>query len=74
VDAPETMEFNHGIGEIVTALLRVGMEVTAFEEHDSVPWQAIGEGQMELIGGGEYRLIDRPERVPMSYTLQAVKH
>ena len=74
VSEPETMEFNHGIGEIITALLRVGMEITAFEEHDSVPWQALGRDQMESIGGGEYRLVDRPERVPMSYTLQAVKH
>jgi hypothetical protein len=26
---------------------------------------------MEEIGGGEWRLIDRPERVPASYTLRA---
>ncbi len=26
---------------------------------------------MTQIGGGEYRLTDRPERLPHSYTLQA---
>lgn len=73
VAAPETLQFNHGLGEIITALLRAGMEITAFEEHGSVPYIALGD-LMEPIGGGEYRLIDRPERVAMSYTLQAVKH
>ena len=31
------------------------------------------EGQMEKVDGGEYRFADRPERLPHSYTLQAVK-
>jgi SAM-dependent methyltransferase len=67
-----TIEFNHGIGEIVTALLDHGMEITGLVEHDSLPWVAI-DGQMEPIGGGEFRLIDRPERLPHTYTLQARK-
>lgn len=67
-----TMEWTHGIGEIVTALLENGMRLTMFEEHDSVPWDAL-PGLMEDIGGGEYRLIDRPWRLAHSYTLQAVK-
>jgi hypothetical protein len=49
-----------------------GMELAAFEEHDSVPWPALGD-QMELFPGGEYRLRERPERLPHSYTLQARK-
>jgi SAM-dependent methyltransferase len=67
-----TVEFNHGLGEIMTALIEAGMAIVSFEEHDSVPWNAI-EGQMEPIGGGEYRLSDRPNRLPHSYTLQARK-
>jgi SAM-dependent methyltransferase len=65
-----THEWNHGIGEIVSAVLAAGLELTAFEEHDSVPWDAL-PGQMTEIGGGEYRLTDRPERLPHTYTLQA---
>ena len=65
-----THEWNHGIGQILTALLQHGMQITGFVEHDSVPWQALPE-QMEPIGGGEYRLADRPWRLPHSYTLQA---
>lgn len=67
-----THEWNHGMGEIVTALLSAGLTITALEEHDSVPWNAL-EGYMELLPDGEYRLTDRPGRLPLSYTLQAVK-
>jgi SAM-dependent methyltransferase len=65
-------EWNHGLGEIVTALLDAGMRLTMLVEHDSVPWVAL-QNQMEERPGGEYRLKDRPWRLPHSYTLQAVK-
>lgn len=64
--------WNHGLGEIITALLSCGLELTMLEEHDSVPWEAL-DGQMEALEGGEFRFADRPERLPHSYTLQAVK-
>lgn len=69
----QSRSWNHGIGEIITAVLDAGLHLTAFEEHDTVPWNAFDEGAMEDIGGGEWRLVDRPERLPHSYTLQAVK-
>jgi hypothetical protein len=28
---------------------------------------------MRLDQGGEWRLVDRPERLPLTYTLQATK-
>jgi SAM-dependent methyltransferase len=67
-----THEWNHGLGEIVTALLAHGMQVTRLEEHDSIPWEAF-PGQMKEIGGGEWRIAERPERLAHSYTLQARK-
>lgn len=67
-----THEWSHGLGEIFTALLEAGLEITAFTEHDSVPWNAL-PGKMEQIGGGEWRLTDAPSRLPCSYTLQAIK-
>ena len=67
-----THEWNHGLGEIVTALMAAGMDLTGLVEHDSVPWDAL-PGQMERIGGGEWRLADRPWRLPHTYTLQAVR-
>jgi SAM-dependent methyltransferase len=67
-----THEWNHGIGEILTGLLDEGLAISAFTEHDTVPWEAL-PGKMERVGGGEWRLIADPSRLPCSYTLQAVK-
>jgi hypothetical protein len=60
------------LGEIVTALLGAGMELTMLVEHDSVPWEAL-TGRMTKNDLGEWRLTERPWRLPHSYTLQAIK-
>lgn len=62
--------WNHGIGEIVTALMKAGLILTMFEEHQCVPWHAL-PGQMALQGNGEYVLKENPARLPLTYTLQA---
>lgn len=67
-----THTWNHGLGEIITAVQQAGLEFTSLQEHDSVPWAAIKELMIE-VGGGEFALAERPERLPMSYTLQARK-
>ena len=67
-----TLEWNHGLGEIVTGVLDSGLQLTGLVEHDSVPWEAL-PGLMERVGLDEWRLSDRPERLPHTYTLQAVK-
>jgi SAM-dependent methyltransferase len=67
-----TMEWNHGLGEIVTALLDQGLTLDALVEHDSVPWDAF-PGFTEELPGGEFRLKDRPWRLPHSYTISATK-
>jgi len=71
-DHKVTHEWNHGLGEIITALLDAGLAITGFAEHDSVPWNAL-PGKMEQIEGGEWRLADNPARLPHTYTIQAVK-
>jgi SAM-dependent methyltransferase len=68
----ETHEWNHGFGEIVTALLDHGMDIVGLVEHDTVPWDAL-PGLTEPAGHGEYRLRERPWRLPLSYTLQAIR-
>lgn len=64
--------WNHGLGEIITSLANVGMQVTGLVEHDSAPWEAL-PGKMSCDDTGEWRLTERPERLACSYTLQAVK-
>lgn len=77
VDAPLThtrsLSWNHGLGDIVTALFDAGLQLTALVEHDSVPWEAL-PGLM--VQGGEFdewSLRAHPERAPLTYTLQAVR-
>jgi hypothetical protein len=67
-----TLSWNHGLGEVVTALMARDLRITGLVEHDSVPWDAL-PGQMEALNTGEFRLADRPWRLAHSYTLQAVK-
>ncbi|PWB30415.1 SAM-dependent methyltransferase [Pseudomonas sp. SDI] len=67
-----THEWNHGLGEVISALLGQGMQLTALVEHDSLPWEAL-PGQMSLNADGEWQLGKDRWRLPLSYTLQAVK-
>lgn len=67
-----THSWNHGLGEVVTALLDEGMTLTQLIEHDSLPWDGL-PGQMVRGEDEEWRLRVRPERLALSYTLQAVK-
>ncbi|MCP2287650.1 class I SAM-dependent methyltransferase [Nocardia amikacinitolerans] len=68
-----THEWNHGLGEVVSALLANGMTITGLTEHRSVPWNAL-PGRMTCDEHGEWRMIEHPERLPLSYTLRARKN
>ncbi len=68
-----TADWNHGVGELITACFDAGLQLTAFEEHDSAPWPALPAESLVRDELGEFRLRDRPSRLPMTYTLQATK-
>jgi SAM-dependent methyltransferase len=69
----ESHTWNHGLGEIVSALLAEGLVITGLEEHLSVPWNPLPAGLLDLGDDGEWRLRDRPERLPLTSTLQAFR-
>jgi len=71
--ATRSVEWNHGLGEIVTALLDHGMTLTGLVEHRTVPWLALPELMEPDEATGEFRLRERPERLPLTFTLQAVR-
>lgn len=74
VSAPQGVSFNHGLGEVFTALTNAGLTVTALDEHREVPWKALGESMIESTEfDGEYVLAQYPERLPLTYTIQAHK-
>jgi SAM-dependent methyltransferase len=74
VSAPQGVSFNHGLGEVFTALTNAGLTVTALDEHREVPWKALGEAMVESAEfQDEYVLAQHPERLPLTYTIQAHK-
>jgi SAM-dependent methyltransferase len=67
-----THQWNHSLGEIITALFEAGLDLTMLQEHDSAPWNAL-PGATIRDEHGEWRLQDRPWRLAQTYTLQARK-
>lgn len=75
VSAPQGVSFNHGLGEVFTALTNAGLTVTALDEHREVPWRAMQAAMTESAEfDGEYVLAESPERLPLTYTIQARKN
>jgi SAM-dependent methyltransferase len=68
-----THSWNHGLGEIITALIGAGLAIAGLTEHDSVPWEALPGRMSPADDPHEWRLTDNPARLPHSYTLQALK-
>ncbi|CAN5679981.1 class I SAM-dependent methyltransferase [soil metagenome] len=72
VSSSESVQFNHGLGELLTAVMEAGLRLDSFTEHTSVPYNPLGEG-MVAIDGGEWQLRESPERLAVSYTMRATK-
>ncbi len=77
-------DWNHGLGEIVTAVIEAGMDLEFLREHREVPWQALP--WMEFVGDGPRgadgryqsgRMWRLPEAqrdlVPLMYSLMATR-
>lgn len=72
--APDIIHFNHGLGEIFNAVWEAGLTITAFEEHREVPWNQLGDAMVASDShAGEFVLASGPDRMPLSYTIEAVK-
>jgi SAM-dependent methyltransferase len=66
-----TYEWNHGLGEIITALIRNDLRIDAFEEHDWTVWQRFG--WLVQDAGGIWRIPQGRARMPLTFTLLATK-
>ena len=71
VPQPVTYEWNHGLGEVVQAVLDAGLRLTRLEEHRELEW-AFFDWMLSTERGGRV-LPERPERLPLMYTLEATK-
>jgi SAM-dependent methyltransferase len=71
--APDSVGFNHGLGEIFTALRDASLVMTSFEEHREVPWNPLGEAMVASPDfPGEFVLAEGRDRMPLTYTMQAI--
>src|SRR6202023_2745936 len=66
--SPDIIHFNHGLAQVITALMTAGMSLRAIEEHDTVPWNPL-QHAMEDVGGREYRLRHPAGHQPPRSTL-----
>jgi SAM-dependent methyltransferase len=62
-------EWSHGLGELVTALVGAGLQVTALRETDEVPWPRWR--RMTTTSRGWRRLPADEPRIPLMYGLRA---
>ena len=71
IASPEQYEWNHGLGEIVQAVIDAGLAVTVLREHTECEWKALPH----MIEGedGKFHLAEMPERLPTMFTLEARK-
>lgn len=72
--SPDIVNFNHGIAEILNALWDAGLTITAFDEHRELPWNPLGDlMRASDAHDGEFVLRQGADRLPLTYTVQAVK-
>ncbi len=71
--APATTHYvwQHGVGEVVTALIEAGLTIQSLHEHRTCLWQALPF--MVEDEAGWWRLPEAPERLPLMYSIRALK-
>ena len=63
--------WNHGLGEIVSALIDVGLRIESLKEYQFCDWQSFPK--MLQGDDGLWRMPEHAERLPLMYSLRAVK-
>lgn len=65
-------DWNHGTGEILSAVLAAGLVIERYEEHREVPWRPFDLFESSSEHPGEWVLpAHRRELAPLTYTLVA---
>jgi SAM-dependent methyltransferase len=71
VASPKTFDWNHGIGETLTALIDGGLRIERVEEYEFCEWQ--GMEDMALDADGHWRLPPGRPRIPLMWSVLATK-
>jgi SAM-dependent methyltransferase len=71
VTSPKTFGWNHGVGEILSALIDAGLRLDAIDEYDFCEWQ--GLDNMVEDETGAWRLPEGSPQIPLMWSIRATK-
>jgi len=67
----QTITWNHPISEVLNALIKNGLEINCFNEYDYSPYNCFNN--TEEFEPGKFRIKSFKNKIPMVYSLTAVK-
>jgi SAM-dependent methyltransferase len=68
---PQSWEWSHGLGEVITALVRAGMQIEWLNEHAEVPWHLNDKAHLHRRPDGMWE--EPGSTLPLSFSLRATK-
>lgn len=69
--SPQEYVWNHGIAEVLQALIDAGLRIDQIEEYDALEWP-VGPAN-QLGDDGQFRLAEGRERLPLMWSVLATK-
>ncbi|KAA3631876.1 MAG: class I SAM-dependent methyltransferase, partial [Bacteroidetes bacterium] len=66
----ECVSWNHSLSEVMTSLIKQGIEIVQFEEFDYSPYACFSH--VEQVGEGKFRIKHLGDKIPMVYSLVGV--
>lgn len=69
--ANETISWNHSLSEVLNSLIGAGLRIACFNEFDYTPYNCFNN--LEEYEPGRYRLAATGSKMPMVYSLKAIK-
>jgi len=67
----QTISWNHGMAEVVSALLKKGITLVDLQEYDYSPYNCFRD--MEEVGNKQYRIKKMGNKIPMVYSVVGEK-
>lgn len=69
--ATECVSWNHSLSEVMSSLIKQGIEIVQFEEYDYSPYACFSH--VEQVKEGKFRIKHLGDKIPMVYSLVGVK-
>jgi len=67
----ESISWNHGMSEVVSALLKHNLNIVSLKEFDYSPYNCFNE--TEEFETGKFRIMHLGNKIPMVYSIKAIK-